>query len=93
MGNFATQPEFATAEVASHTPSDTMDTTTFLDGAGVFVGTGGDLRVIMKNVEGSISSPDNSVTFTNIPDGTFLPIIVDYIIATNTTAAGIIVFK
>ena len=92
MGSYHNQPEFATTASAI-TPSDTMNTTTFLDGSALYVGTGGNVRVIMKNVEGSISSPDNSVTFTNVPDGSFLPVIVDYVISTNTTASGIIAVK
>ena len=89
MGNYATQPDFATTASAI-TPSDTMDTTTFLDGSALYVGTGGNVRVIMRSVGANLG---NTVTFTNVADGTFLPIIVDYVIATDTTASGIIAVK
>jgi hypothetical protein len=35
----------------------------------------------------------DAITFTNIPDGTFLPIVVDYVLATDTTATAIIGVK
>jgi hypothetical protein len=38
MGTFTNQPEFATA-VAAITPSDTIDGTTKLNGAALYVGT------------------------------------------------------
>ena len=89
MGSYHNQPEFATT-ATEITPSDTMDATTFLNGSALYVGTGGDIRVIMKNIDANIN---NSITFTNVPDGSFLPIIVDYVIATNTTASRIIAVK
>ena len=89
MGNFATQPEFATV-ATSITPSDTIDSTKFLDGAALYVGVGGDVAVIMNNIEGLLA---NRVVFKNVPDGTFLPAIVDYVVSTDTTASDILSVK
>lgn len=47
----------------------------------VYVGTGGNLTV--RTVAG------NTRTFTNVQDGTFVPIQVDQIHATGTTASNI----
>jgi len=52
MGQFAGQPDFATRAV-SITKSDTIDNTTFLDGAAIFVGAGGNLNVIMAGTVGA----------------------------------------
>ena len=89
MGSYHNQPEFAT-NATEIIPSDTMDATTFLDGSALYLGIGGDVRVIMKGVEPNLS---NSVTFAGAVDGSFLPIIVDYVLATNTTADKIIAVK
>ncbi len=84
MGNYATQPDFATT-AATVTKSDT----TFLNGAALYVGTGGDVHVIMNNVE---NIAGNVIIFKNVPDGSFLPAIVDYVRAA-TTAADIVAVK
>lgn len=49
----------------------------------LFVGTGGDIKVFMAND----SVP---ILFKNIPDGTFLPIQVTRVFATDTTATDIV---
>lgn len=89
MGSYHNQPEFAT--VASEvTPSNTFDATTFLDGSALYVGVAGNVSVVMKNVDGSLG---NAIIFDNVPAGSFLPVIVDYVTATNTTASRIIAVK
>jgi len=84
MANYATQPDFATT-ASTVTKSDT----TFLNGAALYVGTGGDVHVIMNNVE---NIAGNVIIFKNVPDGSFLPVIVDYVRAA-TTAADIVAVK
>jgi len=84
MGQFNQQPDFATI-ANTVTKSDT----TFLNGVALYIGTGGDVHVIMKNVE---NTSGNVVIFKNVPDGSFLPAIVDYVMAT-TTAADIVAIK
>lgn len=89
MGSYHNQPDFATTASAV-TPSDTFSATTNLDGSALYVGTGGDIAVVMKNIDGSLA---NAVRFSNVPDGTFLPVIVDYVVATGTTASNIVGVK
>ena len=52
MGQYVGQPDFATRAV-SISKSDTIDNTTFLDGAAIFVGAGGNLNVIMAGTKGA----------------------------------------
>lgn len=61
------------------TPSDS---TVYAPSSGVFVGTSGNLAVTMTS--GAV------ITYSNIPVG-FHPISVTKVMATNTTASGIIV--
>jgi len=84
MGQYNQQPDFATI-ANTVTKSDT----TFLNGVALYIGTGGDVHVIMKNVE---NAGGNVVIFKNVPDGSFLPAIVDYVMAA-TTAADIVSVK
>jgi hypothetical protein len=88
MGTFANSPDFVTS-AKEITPSDTLDNSTKLKDAGLFVGNGGTLCVIMT---GAAPESSNAVTFRNIPDGSFLPIIVDYVLSTGTTCSGILAF-
>ena len=56
MGQFGNQPDFATNEVKVWTPSDTINTTTFLDSAVIYIGdnttAGKDLKVIPAGAVG-----------------------------------------
>jgi hypothetical protein len=95
MGNYATQPDFAT-EAVSITASDTFDKTTYLNGSSLFVGGGGDVSVIMQGIEPVLDGDGlatNAVVFANVPEGTFLPAIVDYVTDTNTSASSILAIK
>ena len=89
MGNYATQPDFAT-EATAITPTDDFTLPNYLDGAALFVGSSGDVNVIMRGVSGDLA---NTVVFANVPSGTFLPVIVDYVTATDTSAALILAIK
>ena len=88
---YAKQPEFATAASAI-TKSDTFGTSQFLDGASLFVGVGGDVAVVMNGVAtgANLAATDVDVIFKNVPSGTFLPISVDYLVSTGTTASDIL---
>jgi hypothetical protein len=74
----------ADATVAAHdgralTPSDSME----IPGSrGLWVGTGGDVRVTMVS--------EQVLTFEAVPSGFLLPIQVTRVWATGTTASGII---
>jgi hypothetical protein len=72
------------------TPNDNADITlsggiitpSSNNGACLFVGTGGDIQVTMIGGQ--------TVIFANIPDGTFLPIQVRRVWASNTNATDIL---
>jgi len=89
MGSFTNQPDFATQATAI-TASDTMDSTTNLGKAALYVGTGGDVAVIVNGTSPQIA---NAVVFKNVSDGCWLPVICDYVIATGTSASDIVAVK
>ena len=63
-------------------PSDTVPLTA--QSRALYIGTGGDLTVVM-------GGPDaNTVLFPGVPSGTTLPIIVKQVMATGTSASGIV---
>lgn len=67
-------------------PSDTVNIPSISGGLSngcvLYVGTGGDLAVVTVG--------GDSVVFTNIQDGSFLPIQVLKVLATGTTATNVI---
>ena len=81
MGQYANQPDFATSAEA------VVVGTTNVESSALYIGTGGDIEVI------AIGS-SSSVVFKNIPDGSFLPVIVSSITAgVNTTVSDIVAIK
>ena len=68
------------------TPSNTANisesTEAAKSGVVLYIGTGGDLKVL--------TSGGDEVTFTNIQDGSFLPVQVVRVFSTGTTASDII---
>ena len=71
------------------TPSDTVDIPIVSDSNGrgnngcvLYVGIGGDLRVL--------TAGGDDVVFTGFPDGGFLPVNVVRVFTTNTTASSIV---
>jgi hypothetical protein len=62
------------------TPSDTVNFTYM--SRGLYVGTGGNIAVVMIS--------GDTVTFTNVQDGSILPIKVMRVNSTNTTASNIV---
>lgn len=75
----------ASAVVASDTldiPSISSENGRGNNGCVLYVGTGGDLRVL------TVGGDD--VTFTGFPSGSFLPVNVLRVFSTNTTATGIV---
>lgn len=63
------------------TPSDS----TILENGCLYVGTGGNIKV--RLVGGSV------LTFSNVTDGSFLPIVVNMVYSTDTTASDIIILR
>ena len=94
MGQYGNQPDFVT-KAAVVAPSNTIDGTTNLDSAALYVGTGGDITVIIAGtvaVAGSgLPIAGQAIVFKNVPNGTYLPIIVDYVLITAVGGAADIV--
>ncbi len=95
MGSYTNQPEFAT-EAMHITPSDTIDATTKLDKHALYVGTAGDVKVIVHNTRPSVGNTltaADAVVFKNVGNGCFLPVICDFVLATGTGASNIVAVK
>lgn len=78
-----------TSRASAVTPSDTVDIPSVSNANGrgnngciLYVGAGGDLRVL--------TAGGDDVVFTGVQDGSFLPVNVVKVFATNTTASGIL---
>ncbi len=79
------QANRASVVVASDTlniPSISSESGRGNNGCVLYVGTGGDLRVL--------TAGGDDVTFTSLPSGSFLPVQVIRVFATNTTASSVI---
>ena len=95
MGQFGNQPDFGT-EAKAVTTSDTISFATSVRRSCLYVVTGGDVKVILSGVtqaDGTPPTAAEAILFKNIPDGSFLPVIVDYVLLTDTTATDIIAIK
>lgn len=68
------------ANAADVTPNDSTDLSQY---GTLYVGTGGDVKVDLV-ISGT-------VTYTNVADGSFLPILVKRVHSTGTTASDIVV--
>ncbi len=100
MGQFGNQPDFATSNIQEITPSDTISAATKLDGAVIYIGdnttTGDELKVIPSGLVapgGGFPTAAQGVTFKGLGTGGFLPVTVDYVLATGTTVAELIAAK
>lgn len=72
-------PSGLAADAVAVTPSDSTTYSPLL--CGLYIGGAG--NVVVKGRSGV------AVTFTNVPAGTILPIVVSAVMATNTTATSI----
>ena len=94
MGQYVNQPDFVT-RAAVVVPSNTIDGTTNLSSAALYVGTGGDVTAIItgETAAGGSGFPiaGQAIIFKNVPSGTYLPIIVDYVLVTAVGGAADIV--
>jgi hypothetical protein len=106
MGQFGNQPDFITeikfgGGSTSYGGSDTIDFTTFLNGSAIYVGdstTGTDIKVIMTGVTaplpaGGLPTAADAITIKGVQTGDKLPFIVDYVLATGTSASELIIGK
>ena len=95
MGQYANQPDFGT-EAADVQTSDTLTPGFSFKGSVLYVGTGGDIRVVLTGKVGPNGTPptiSQSVIFKNVQSGSFLPVVVDYVMSTDTTASDMIAIK
>ena len=95
MGQFYNQPDFGTTADVALPTNDILEATN-KKSACLYIGTGGDVKVIMNNKfgpNGEMPTDADAIIFKNVPDGSFLPVIVDYVLLTGTTAADIIAIK
>jgi len=98
MGQYANQPDFAT-EAFTVTPNDTISPANNLKGAVIYVGDisgGTELKVILTGVVapgGGFPTATEAITFKGLQAGTFMPVIVDYVLATGTSVTELIGIK
>ena len=96
MGQYANQPDFGT-EAKEVTLSNDIDNVQHLNRSCLYVGTAGDITCILSGVTApdGFSRPTaaDAVTFKALPAGSFLPVIVDYVLLTGTTAADLVAVK
>ena len=99
MGQYGNQPDFGTRALTIVPQGNAGDVEAepgqLLNSAALYIGIGGTLvcTVVGRGDDGSPSG--DATVFTNIPNGTFFPVIVDYVWVTddegsNTTCSGII---
>jgi len=100
MGQFFNQPDFATSDVKSITPSDVISSSTRLNGSVIYIGdnstNGNELKVITSGVtaaDGGFPTAAQAVTFKGLGAGSFLPVTVDYVLATGTSVTELIAAK
>tara|TARA_B100001057_G_scaffold494113_1_gene590006 strand:- start:7510 stop:7806 length:297 start_codon:yes stop_codon:yes gene_type:complete len=98
MGQYANQPDFGT-EAFTVTPNDTISPANNLGGAVIYVGDisgGTELKVILTGVVapgGGFPTAAEAITFKGLQAGTFMPVIVDYVLATGTSVTELIGVK
>jgi len=66
-----------------HAAVTKSDVTVFDAPQAIYVGTGGDIAL-------RLIGDSTVVTYTNVPNGTFLPVLCDKVMSTNTTASDIV---
>lgn len=100
MGQFGNQPDFATNDIKEITPNDTISNQYFLNGSVIYIGdnttVGTHMKVIPAGVRaanGGLPTSAQAVTFKGLQAGGFLPVTVDYVLATGTTVAELIAAK
>ena len=99
MGQYGNQPDFGTQaddDVQVVTKGEASQRIGYLGGACLYIGTGGDINVIMSGAQGG-GQPYNPVFFKAVPSGSILPVIVDYVVTNSlkglTTVEDIVALK
>jgi hypothetical protein len=88
MGQFGNQPDFGTRALTLSPTGDSNNLSTgyFINPpCALYVGTGGDLYVTVVGGDENSGYTSNQTLFKNVPNGTFMPIIVSYIWSTFET--------
>jgi len=99
MGQYGNQPDFGTEaddDVQIVTKGEAAQRLGYLGGACLYVGTGGDINVLIAGTAGGGQSYD-PIFFKAVPSGSILPVIVDYVVVSSakgaTTAADLVALK
>jgi len=99
MGQYGNQPDFGTEaddDVQIVTKLQAASRTGYLGGACLYIGTGGDINVLIAGTQGGGQRYD-PIFFKAVPCGSILPVIVDYVVTTGpkgaTTAADLVALK
>jgi hypothetical protein len=80
MGQYGNQPDFGT-RAQNITPIGYNPASgEKLNSAALYIGTGG---ILVCNVVGGNTDGNDTTVFYNIPDGTFFPVIVNYVFASD----------
>jgi hypothetical protein len=95
MGQFGNQPDFATNDIKEiATVTNNINQTTFLNGSIIYIGdnttlgSDGCMVVIPAGVRapnGGLPTAAQSVAFYGLQAGGFLPVTVDYVLASNAS--------
>jgi len=80
MGQYGNQPDFGTRAKNIGPVGDTISNGQKLNSAALYIGTGGTL---VCNVIGGNTDDNIFTIFKNVPDGTFFPVIVDYVFVSD----------
>ncbi len=73
----------AVTSANNHADVTASDITVFNEESSIYVGVGGDIAL-------RLIGSSTTATYKNVPNGTFLPVNVDQVLLTGTTATNII---
>lgn len=95
MGQYGNQPDFATRAFTIYPTGDpyAMSESIAFEPAALYVGTGGNLVVEVVGGNNQQNTPQDDIDwkytlFTNVPSGTFLPVIVRRVYSTLDGGSG-----
>ncbi len=83
MGQYGNQPDFGTRAATVTPEGNPTDLQPTLGSAALYIGTGGTLVCSVVGGNANTNSGKGYTVFTNIPDGTFFPVIVNYVYENN----------
>ena len=97
MGQFGNQPDFATNDIKEIVPTDVISLATKLHSSVIYIGDNtGDVMIVIPSGTPKPTEAD-AIVFKGLGSGGFLPVTVDYVLATkgavSTTVASLIAAK